>query len=169
MNFRTLSVVTAASLTFATLGASTKHATAQQANNVVGTWALVSNVSTAADGALSDQFGFGPAPKGQAIFSNNGQFSMILHRADLPKFASNNRAQGTPEENKAVIIGMMVFYGTYTVANKDLVLKVEGASFPNWVGTEQRRPISSFSADEFKFTNLAGSAGGHELTFRRIK
>jgi len=168
MNFRTLGVVIVASLTFVGLDASTKYATAQQASDLVGTWAHVSSVNTAADGTKSETFG--PAPKGQAIFSNNGQFSIILHRADLPKFASNNRAQGTAEENKAVVAGMAVVYGTYTVDKKDIVLKVEGSIFPNWVGTEQRRPISSFSADELKIANQAGSAGGqNEIIFRRIK
>jgi hypothetical protein len=40
-------------------------------------------------------------------------------RSDLPKFASNNRAQATGEEGKAVAQGMIAFYGTYTVNEGD--------------------------------------------------
>jgi hypothetical protein len=140
----------------------------QEAKDLVGTWAQVSNVNTAADGTKSDLFGANP--KGQAIYGSDGRFALILHRAELPKFASNNRAQGTPEENKAVVSGMIALYGSYTVANKEIVMKVEGSSFPNWVGTEQRRPISSLSGDELKIINRGGSSGGqNELVFRRIK
>jgi hypothetical protein len=33
----------------------------------------------------------------------DGHVSYIVTRGDLSKFASNNRAEGTPEENKAVV------------------------------------------------------------------
>jgi hypothetical protein len=35
-------------------------------------------------------------------------------RSDLPKSASKNRAQGTPEENRAVVKGGIATFGTYT-------------------------------------------------------
>src|SRR5262249_52921942 len=35
-------------------------------------------------------------------------------RSDLPKFASNNRDMGTPEENKAVVQGSITYFGTYS-------------------------------------------------------
>jgi hypothetical protein len=54
-------------------------------------------------------------PKGLLIFTENGYFSSQIVRSDLPKFASNNRAQGTPEENKAVVQGSSSTFGTYTV------------------------------------------------------
>jgi hypothetical protein len=41
-----------------------------------------------------------------------------LNRADLPKFAANNRNVGTPEENKAIVQGSFAYFGTYTVTNK---------------------------------------------------
>ena len=40
-------------------------------------------------------------PQGQMMFDPNGRISFMVTRADLPKFASNNRQAGTPEENKA--------------------------------------------------------------------
>ena len=44
--------------------------------------------------------GRGMVRDGVAIFDGN-RFSLQLVRSDLPKFASNNRDTGTPEENKA--------------------------------------------------------------------
>jgi hypothetical protein len=34
------------------------------------------------------------------MYDANGHVSVIITRSDLPKFASNNREAGTPEENK---------------------------------------------------------------------
>jgi hypothetical protein len=46
-----------------------------------------------------------------------------------PKFASNNRATGTPEENKAVVQGLIAFFGTYSVneADRTFTMHVEGS------------------------------------------
>lgn len=143
-------------------------AAAQDAKDLVGSWSHFSNVNTAADGTKSDLFGTNP--KGQAMFGSDGRFSIMFHRAEMPKVAANNRTQGTPEENKAIVSGMIALYGTYTVADKVLIMKVEGSSFPNWVGTEQRRPISSFAADEMQIINMGGSAGGrNDQILKRIK
>ena len=65
---------------------------------------------------------------------------------------------------------MIALYGSYTVVNKEIVMKVEGSSYPNWVGTEQRRPISMPNADEIQMINMGGSAGGrNDLILKRIK
>jgi hypothetical protein len=143
-------------------------AQAQEAKDLVGAWAHVSNVNTAADGSKTDLFG--PNPKGQALFSSDGRYSIFFHRADMPKIAANNRTKGTPEENAAIVGGMIALYGSYTVVNKELIMKVEGSSYPNWVGTEQRRPLSSFTPEGFNMINMGGSAGGrNDLVFKRIK
>jgi hypothetical protein len=143
-------------------------ATAQTVKDLVGTWAHVENVNTRSDGTRIEPFG--ADAKGSAIFTENGRFSIFLHRSSMPKFASNNRTQGTADENKAIVEGMIALYGTYTLEGKTIMLKVEGSSFPNWVGTTQPRPVSSFTGDEMVFGNVASSAGGSALVrFKRIK
>ncbi len=81
--------------------------------------------------------------------------------------------KGTPEENKATAEGLISYFGTYSVseADKMLIYRIEGASFPNWNGIEQRRPIVSVTADEFRYQNPAPSIGGPatELVWKRIK
>ena len=50
-----------------------------------------------------------------------------------------------------------------------LLLKVEGSTFPNWVDTDQKRPIAAFSSGEFTILNAGGSAGGQNtVKFKRI-
>jgi hypothetical protein len=136
---------------------------------LVGTWALVSVLNTAANGAKSELFG--PNPKGLMVFDSNGHFSLVTMRPDLPKFGINNRATGTADENKAVVQGSIAYFGSYTVneADKSYTLHVEGATFPNWAGTNQKRALS-ISRDELTFINSAGSAGGsNEVKYKRVK
>ena len=48
----------------------------------------------------------------------------------LPKFASNNRQAGTPEENKAFVQGSLAYFGTYSVdeAAKTVTVHIESCS-----------------------------------------
>ena len=140
---------------------------AQTAKDVVGNWTLVSADTAFPDGKREPTFGANP--KGLLIFTGDGRFIYLFSRVDLPKFASNIRATGTPEENKAVVQGSIATFGTYSVADKTLAIKVENSTFPNWLGTDQKRTIM-IAGDELKWTNPAASAGGvAELVFRRAR
>ena len=102
---------------------------AQTAKDLVGTWNNVSNVNIRQDGSRVDIFG--PKGTGLAIFDASGRFAIININPETPKFASNNRAQGTAEENKAAVLGGIALYGTYTVAEKVINFKIEGSTFSN--------------------------------------
>jgi hypothetical protein len=144
-------------------------ALAQSGSDVVGTWTLVSSV-TEKDGTRTDQFGSGA--KGMLTFDADGHFMLTIIGPDLPKFASNNRAGGTSEENKAVVSKSIAMIGTYSVnsADKTLILKVDSATFPNWNGTEQKRLLSSTSKDELKYVTPTASSGGvGTVTWKRAR
>lgn len=134
-------------------------AVAQSAKDLVGTWTIVSAEA------------FGPNPKGVLTFDANGRYSLLLMKPDLPKYASNNRNQGTPEEYKATVQGNISYFGTYSVNGTDLILRVENSSFPNWNGTEQKRTNLTLTGDELKYTNTAPSVGGPAavLVWKRAK
>jgi len=138
---------------------------AQSTKDIAGTWQAVTNVHTAADGKKTDAFGSNP--KGMAIFTADGHFAIINVRPDLPKFISSNRSIGSAEENRAVVQGSLGLFGTYSVVDKTLVLKIEASTYPNWSGSEQRFNLISFGGDELKWT-LTASDGGHgEVTWKR--
>src|SRR5258708_39583738 len=80
---------------------------------LVGAWTLVSIIATDKSGGKSDRRG--PNPKGLLIFEANGYFSVLTSRSDIPNFAINNVNQGTAEENKAVMTGMIANVGTWSV------------------------------------------------------
>lgn len=148
---------------------SVAHASAQEAKDLVGTWTLVSSV-TDKDGVKTEQFGSGA--KGMLTFDASGHFMLTIIGPDLPKFASNNRAAGTAEENKAVVGKSIAMIGSYVVvpADKTLTFKVESATFPNWNGTEQKRLIDKATADELAYVTPTASSGGvGRVTWKRAK
>jgi hypothetical protein len=160
-----------ASLLLSGLAASAGDAAAQDAKNLVGTWAVVSSDTTDTSGKKTPTFG--PNPRGSLIFTGNGRYSLWLGSSSLPKIASNNRVKGTPQENQAVVAGSLAHFGKYTVDEKakTFFLQVEHSTFANWDGTTQKRSITTLSGDELKYTNPSGSAGGGsvDLVWRRVK
>jgi hypothetical protein len=156
-------------ITALTIGiASPVAAVAQSAKDFVGTWTLISALSER-DGNKSDTFG--PNAKGVLMFDANGHYMITFIGSNLPKFASNNRATGTADENKAVVGSSLAHFGTYVVneADKSLTYRIESATFPNWDKTDQKRSFV-ITGDELKYTVPAGSAGGTgTVTWKRVK
>jgi hypothetical protein len=153
------SILRAAAMTALGFVLTMNQAAAQMAKDIVGTWSL-----TSADA-------FGPTPKGSIIFETNGRFSAILMRNDLAKYASNSRIQGTPAEYKGTVDGSLAYFGTYSVSGTDLNLHVDGSTFPNWTGTDQKRTNIAITGDEFKYTQPTPSGGGPAtvVVWKRVK
>ena len=140
------------------------------AKQIQGTWTLVS-IYNEQDGKKTEVFG--PNPRGLFVLTPGGRFSMILMRASLPKISSNNRMSGTTEENQAVVQGSVAYFGTYRVLSekeKTLNLHMEGSTFPNWDGQDQKRIITAIG-DELKVTNPTPStgAGTNYIVWKRAK
>ena len=135
------------------------QASDQAKSTVLGTWALVSVVNTAADGQKVDVFG--ATPIGRVIFAANGKFTVLFSRTDLPKFASGNRVSGTAEENQAVVKGTLAYSGSYSVDSKEkaLVMKVDASTFPAWIGETQKRKYI-LSGDNLQWEGVVGNQGG---------
>jgi len=155
-----LSVVTvfAVVMPFAALNTCAQQKGANTAEQLIGLWALVS-VQTEQDGKTTEPFG--PNPKGLFIFDRSGRYAILQFLPGLPKFASNKRDKGTPEENKAVVVGSLAHFGTYSVNEKEgsFSVRPEASTFPNWIGIDQKR-VFSVSKDELKIINPSGSRGG---------
>lgn len=134
---------------------------------LIGTWTFISTTGKLPDGSPT----WGSNPKGLLIFTDNGRYSSHIVRADVPKFAAKNRLEGTPDENKAAVLGSIATFGTYTVdeASKSFTVRFEASTYPNNTGTEQTRPFA-ITGDDLKITNPAPRAGGQtELTYKRAK
>jgi hypothetical protein len=137
---------------------------------LIGNWTFVSGIDTNKDGTKTDRFG--PNAKGLAMFDASGRFSFLISRASIPKFAAGNVNQGTAEENKSVVQGIIAYFGTWSVdeASKTLTTNIEAGSYPNLNGGSLKRIITSLTADELKYTNPATSAGtSSDVVWRRAK
>jgi hypothetical protein len=141
---------------------------AQTVNDLVGAWTLVSDENLRPDGSRVQVMG--PDPQGLAIFLADGRYSLQILRASRPKFASNNRMEGTAEENKAAVQGANPHWGRYAVneSDKTILFKIEHAFFSNWEGTEQKRPFT-LTGDQLTWIAAASTGGKAELVWRRAK
>lgn len=114
-------------------------AQAQDLGSMQGTWVMDSAYEIKADGTRTTNYG--EHPKGLLIVDATGRYNMQIFRVDRPRFASGDKARGTPEEYREVVLGSSTHFGTVAIdpAKHQLIFKVEGASFPNWEGQTQLR------------------------------
>jgi hypothetical protein len=112
--------------------------------SIAGSWRLIAADKILPDGSrVAD---YGAAPRGIAILTDDGHYVVEIFRSDRPKFASGDRAKGTPEEYKAAILGASCHFGTYMVdeAKGAITFHTERASYPNWDETTR---VSSFTLE----------------------
>lgn len=123
-------------------------------NKIAGTWTLVSLRAGTSEP-------YGANPRGAMFLAPYGNFSIIILREDIPKFASNNRTTGTDAENKAVVQSSIAFYGKYAVNEKAQTVDMHtiAATYPNSDGTKQSRPFA-LNGEELTLTSSAPSGGG---------
>ena len=137
----------------------------------VGTWNLVSIHYVHPDGTKIEPFG--PNAKGILIFDATGRFATQIMAAGRPKFASNNRMIGTPDEYRASSQGVVAYFGTYTVSEPEhiVTLHIERSSFPNWDSTDQKRSFA-FAENELRYTaasSTANPAEAAQLVWKRAR
>src|SRR5467141_2894101 len=162
MNRRTPLAMTTTALCLA-VSLSSSASLAQQKSlkdQLVGTWTLVSSDQLRPDGSKLKQFGANP--KGINVFDANGRFFLMIASADNSKIASKDPSSKTNSEEVAgLIVESIAYYGTYTVneAERVAILHLEASTFPNQVGTDQKRTITSLTADELKYSSPAAMSG----------
>ena len=123
------------------------HAAEPAVSALKGTWTLVCADVEYADGRrLRD---YGSAPKGRLFIDQQGHYSLQIFKSERPPFAAIDKNAGTEAEFKAAVLGSSTHYGTIGMESNALVFHIEGASFPNWEGTTQRR---SFELEENDLT-----------------
>jgi len=107
---------------------------------LTGAWRLASIANTRVDGTKYELFG--PDADGLLILDGSGRYSLQIFRHTRPAFVGA-RMEGTAEENKATVQGMISHFGTYTL-NEDersVTFHIQSSSYPNWEKTEQKRSI----------------------------
>jgi hypothetical protein len=161
MNQRATLAMTTTALVCLAVGLSASDSIAQQKSlkeQLVGTWTLVSSDQVRPDGSKLKQFG--DNPKGINVFDANGRFFLMMASADNSRIASNDRRM-TQSEEDGLIVESIAYYGTYTVNDEVNVisLHLDASTFPNQVGTDQKRSITSLTANELKYSSPAAKFG----------
>jgi hypothetical protein len=110
--------------------------------SLVGTWTLTAADVIKTDGTRSEDYG--PQPRGLAVFTADGHYTVLIFRAERVKFAGNDRLHGTAAEYKDAVLSQSTHFGTYMVdaAKGTITFRITGASFPNQDGTTQVRPFT---------------------------
>jgi hypothetical protein len=163
MNRRATLAMTTTALCLA-VGLSASDSLAQQKSlkeQLLGTWTLVSSDQVRPDGSKLSQFGANP--KGINVFDANGRFFLMMSSAgflvvasaDNTKIASKDPSSKTnSEEGGGLLVESIAYYGTYTVneVERVVILHLDASTFPNQIGTDQKRTITSLAADELKYS-----------------
>ena len=137
-------------------------------DQLVGTWTLLSWEQKKGDGTKLERYG--ATPKGIAFFDTGGRYIITVMRSDRAKYASNTLWQGTSEENKETADGTITYFGTYSANDADgsIVIRVEGSSFPNWNGTEQKRFVA-IAGDQLTLTVRPPAGDVVDVIWKRAK
>ena len=136
---------------------------------LVGAWSLVSFELVRQDG--SKQSTFGANPKGIAFFDAGGHYIITVMRSGRANYAINSASEGSVEENKATAQGTITYFGTYSVneAARTIAIHIDGSSFPNWNGADQKR-IFAITGDQLKLmAPLGPTVGTAEVNWMRAQ
>lgn len=149
--------MTRAALTLGVVLGITACAPARREMLLTGTWELVAASDRHPDG--TEQPAYGEHPRGVLIVDRDGRYSLQIFRADRSRFAANVKAQGTPDEFRATVLGESTHFGSCSVnpTSRAVDFRIDAASYPNWNGTTQTRPYTLIG-DELRYEVPATAA-----------
>lgn len=107
--------------------------------SLAGTWTLVAADDLHPDGTRTRAYG--QAPKGRLTIDAQGRYSLQIFKAERARFAAGDKRKGTPAEFQDAALGSSTHYGAVSVdaVAHVLTFRIDGASYPNWEGSEQKR------------------------------
>ena len=133
-------------------------AAADGASPLAGTWVLEAADTLRPDGVRVR--GYGPSPQGRLMIDANGAYSLQIYRRESAKFASGDKARGTPAEYQAAVLRISAHIGRVTVdpATHTLTFEIASSLFPNWEGAKQVRHYT-LAGDRLSYQVPASATG----------
>jgi hypothetical protein len=141
----------------------------EPAPRLAGTWTLVAADVVHPDGVRDRDFG--AAPKGLLMIDAQGRYSLQIFKSERPRFASGDRAKGTPDEYAGAVLGSSTHFGALAVdaAAHTLTFRVDAASFPNQDGSVQTRAYE-LVGDQLSYRVAARPNGDVPISvWRRVR
>ena len=131
---------------------------------LVGTWLLVSYTASGSGGELRHPHG--KTPKGQLIYTMQGDMAVMLMRSERPRFAKDDLVGGSDEELRSAFEGFEAYAGTFDVdlAAGTVRHHLDVSRFPNWEGGTQLRHFR-LSADRLELSTPPILARGREWIY----
>ena len=104
---------------------------------LVGTYRVLAMEHYTDDGEVGRPFG--DDPRGIIVYTAEHYMTAVLMRPDRPAFAAGDVLSGTDAERAAAFATANAFAGRWELEGDEIVHRLEVTTFPNWVGTQQRR------------------------------
>jgi hypothetical protein len=137
------------------------------AQSIEGRWKLLAAEDVRADGSVA-RYPWGRQPVGSIVVEGGACYIQIMS-SDTPAFSGGDGPVG--ERMKAALLSTYIAYSgpcTIDAAAGSVVLKVEAAWRPDYVGTEQKR-FFRFEQSRLVFGPAPGSIrSGNETLTRRL-
>jgi hypothetical protein len=115
------------------------RAHAQSADQLVGTWKLVSAKITTDKGEVRDSWG--PNPEGLLMYTADGRMSAILTLGNRKPLSVSDFISAPAPERAEAFASMTAYAGRYTLSGEKVIHHVEIASMPNDVGANMERVV----------------------------
>ena len=134
-----------------------------QKSAFVDTWRLLSFEGHTSDGEVLEPYG--SRPRGQLVYDTNGNMAVQILRSDRQEFSVQDKSQASVEEITSAFTSYEAYFGTYVIDEEQgmVIHRLEGALFPNWTGSEQRRYFQ-FSDSRLTLSTAPIPYGGATLT-----
>lgn len=104
---------------------------------LVGTWRLVLWENRDEKGKISHPLG--SDAKGYISYTDDGHVFVHIMAGNRKEFSTGGLFDVTPGECVKAYATHISYCGPYQIDGENIVHKVEVCSFPNWIGSEQRR------------------------------
>lgn len=141
------------------------------AQDLVGTWRLLSWTSTGDDGV---QHPMGDPPEGILVYTPGGTMITTIGRAGRSPIDGGDMLAGPDDQRLDAFTSFIAYSGSFTIDGDDVVHDVTMSLFPNWIGTRQVRHVGfeddgrilELSTDPFL---LRGRLSVQRLRWERVR
>ena len=132
----------------------------------LGSWDLVSFEHVLPSGEASEPFG--NSPVGLLVYQADGRMSAQLSTGNSTKLSSDDSLAVSLEEAAGAWRTYFGYWGRFQVNDKEgvVVHRVQGSSFPNWIGTDQARHFRFDGANRL-ILETESASGRYTLTWQR--
>lgn len=133
---------------------------------LAGSWGLISFEHVLPSGEVSEPFG--DSPSGSILYHADGHMSAQVSVGSPTRFASDDPFRASAEEATEAWQTYFGYWGTFRVYPKKgvVVHRVEGSSFPNWIGSDQVRHFRFDGANRLVLETQS-SSGHSTLIWQR--